>query len=88
MAEETISTGIQNLDSLIKNGLPFKTLIHIYGESGTGKSTLVMQCAKNCVLKGWKVLVLDNERTCSSTRLKTICETNYEKIAQSILVYE
>lgn len=85
---QTVSTGIKGLDALIENGLPFKTVYHIYGESGTGKSTLAMQCAKNCVLKGWKVLVLDNERTCSSTRLKTICETDYTEIAQSILVYE
>ena len=88
MTEETISTGVRNLDLLIKNGLPTKVLIHVYGESGTGKSTLVMQCAKNCVLTGWKVLVLDNERTCSSTRLKAICKTNYDEITQSIFVYE
>ncbi len=88
MTEETISTGVRNLDLLIKNGLPTKALIHIYGESGTGKSTLVMQCAKNCVEKGWNVLFLDNERTCSSTRLESICQANYEEIAQSILVYE
>ncbi|MFX1295452.1 MAG: ATPase domain-containing protein, partial [Promethearchaeota archaeon] len=83
-----ISTGCKSLDSLLENELPFKALIHIYGESGTGKSTLAMQCAKNCVLNGWKVLVLDNERTCSSTRLKTMCEINYNEIAQSIFVYE
>lgn len=88
MVEARISTGIKGLDDAIQNGLPFKTLIHVYGESGTGKSTFAMQCAKNCVVSGWKVLVLDNERTCSSTRLKTICETNYTEIAQSIFVYE
>ncbi|NVM28319.1 MAG: AAA family ATPase [Candidatus Helarchaeota archaeon] len=88
MVEARISTGIKGLDDTIQNGLPFKTLIHVYGESGTGKSTFAMQCAKNCVVNGWKVLVLDNERTCSSTRLKTICETNYTEIAQSIFVYE
>ncbi|MHA1267228.1 MAG: ATPase domain-containing protein [Candidatus Helarchaeota archaeon] len=85
---ESISTGLERLDALLANGLPLKTIVHIYGESGTGKSTLAMQCAKNCVLKGWKVLVLDNEKTCSSVRLKTICETNYTEIAQSIFVYE
>jgi DNA repair protein RadB len=83
-----IPTGCKSIDSLIENGMPFKAIIHIYGESGTGKSTLAMQCAKNCVLAGWKVLVLDNERTCSSKRLKAICETNYTEIAQSIFVYE
>lgn len=88
MADATVSTGLTSLDALIQNGLPLKAVIHIYGESGTGKSTLAMQCAKNCVLNGWKVLVLDSERTCSSTRLKTICETNYTEIAQSIFVYE
>jgi len=88
VVETKIPTGCKSLDSLIENGLPFKAVIHIYGESATGKSTLAMQCAKNCVLTGWKVLVLDNERTCSSKRLKTICETNYTEVAQSIFVYE
>ncbi|MFX1298550.1 MAG: ATPase domain-containing protein, partial [Promethearchaeota archaeon] len=88
MAVTRISTGCKSIDSLIENGIPLKTLVHIYGESGTGKSTLAMQCAKNCVLKDLKVLVLDNEHTCSGNRLKAICEDEYSKIAQSILVYE
>ena len=88
MVVTRIPTGCKGLDSLIDNGLPFKSLIHIYGEGGTGKSTLAMQCAKNCVLKDWTVLVLDNERTCSSERLKVICDTKYSEIAKSILVYE
>jgi DNA repair protein RadB len=86
--EAKISTGIGALDVALENGLPAKSIIHIYGESGTGKSTFVMQCAKNCVLKGWKVLVVDNEHTCSSTRLKKICNANFTEIAQSIFVYE
>jgi len=88
VAESVITTGVKGLDALIENGLPFKSLIHIYGESGTGKSTLAIQCAKNCVLKGWKVLVLDNERSCSGTRLKNICDTDFSEIAQSIFVCE
>ena len=88
MVEPIISTGVKDLDALIENGLPFKSLIHIFGESGTGKSTLAIQCAKNCVLQGWKVLVLDNEHTCSGARLKNICETESSEIAQSIFVYE
>ena len=88
MVAKKISTGCKGIDSLIENGLPFKALIHFYGESGAGKSTLAMQCAKNCVLDGWKVLVLDNERTCSSTRLEAICKADYSEIAQSIFVYE
>ncbi|MHA1651173.1 MAG: ATPase domain-containing protein [Candidatus Helarchaeota archaeon] len=86
--ENKISMGCKSLDTLIENGIPFRTLIHIYGESGTGKSTIAMQCAKNCVLEGYKVLVLDNEKTCTSTRLKTICETHFAEVAQSIFVYE
>ncbi len=86
--EAKISTGIGTLDVALENGLPSKSIIHIYGESGTGKSTFVMQCAKNCVLNGWKVLVVDNEHTCSSTRLKKICNVNFTEIAQSIFVYE
>jgi DNA repair protein RadB len=88
VVESVISTGVKGLDSLMENGLPFKSIIHIYGESGTGKSTLVIQCARNCVLKGWKVLMLDNERTCSSERLKKICEAKFAEIAESIFVYE
>lgn len=88
MVESVISTGVKALDAIIENGLPFKSVVHIYGESGTGKSTLVIQCARNCVLKGWKVLVLDNERTCSSERLKKICKSKFAEIAESIFVYE
>ncbi len=88
VATAKVRTGSKYLDAFFDNGLPTKHVIHVYGESGTGKSTLAIQCAKNCVLDGWKVLVLDNERTCSSTRLKTMCQANYTKIAQSILVYE
>lgn len=88
MAIENISTGCKSIDALIDNGLPFKSVIHVYGEAGTGKSTLVMQCAKNCVLRGYKVLFLDNEHTCSSTRLKVICETKYSEISQAIFVHE
>ncbi|MDX1441189.1 MAG: ATPase domain-containing protein [Nitrosopumilaceae archaeon] len=54
-----ISTGLQKLDEILHGGIPTSAITDIYGESGTGKTQLLLQICINAVKKGGKVLFLD-----------------------------
>ena len=58
----------------------------IYGEPETGKSTLAMQCAKNCALLGYKVLFIDCDNTFYTQRLAQISKNQFDQVAEKIVL--
>ena len=58
-----ISTGIDALDRLTGGGLVDGTTTLIQGPSGTGKSTLALQCVRGQLERGEKVLFVSFEET-------------------------
>ncbi len=62
-ASAPVSTGIDALDSLTGGGLDEGTTTLIQGPSGTGKSTLALQCVRGRLERGEKVLFVSFEET-------------------------
>ncbi len=52
--QQTLSSGIRDLDSLLGGGLDFGTSTIVMGPAGTGKSTLAMQYAISAAKRGQK----------------------------------
>jgi RecA/RadA recombinase len=58
----------------------------IYGEPETGKTTLAMQCAKNCALQGGKVLFVDCDNTFYAKRLMQLSGDRFSEVAARIVL--
>lgn len=56
-----LPTGCAGLDKLLKGGVESGILTQIYGEAASGKTTLCLQLACNCVNEKKKVAYIDTE---------------------------
>lgn len=61
-----IETLVGSIDSLLGGGVESQILTHIYGVAGSGKTSIALQCALNCMSKKWKVIYIDAD--CSFSR--------------------
>jgi RecA/RadA recombinase len=61
-----VETLVASIDSLLGGGLVSRCLTQIYGVAGSGKTSLALQCALNCISKEWKVIFIDTD--CSFSR--------------------
>ncbi|UCH88269.1 MAG: DNA repair and recombination protein RadB [Thermoplasmata archaeon] len=78
----------ENLDDALKGGLEAGIVTEIYGEGGSGKTTLCMQLSRNCILsKLGKVVYIDTEGF-SIERLEQICGKDFEGVSREILFFE
>ncbi|NVM01932.1 MAG: DNA repair and recombination protein RadB [Candidatus Helarchaeota archaeon] len=80
-------TGCKRIDNLLGGGFESQIVNHIYGESGTGKSIITLQCAYKAALKGFTTFYIDTERAFSATRLNQIAQDNFSKVGKLIFVY-
>ena len=69
---EKIKTGILPLDLVLNGSLQTGSLIELAGESQSGKSTLVLNLAKNLAEKGYKTLYIDAEGSVKDDMIKGI----------------
>jgi RecA/RadA recombinase len=81
-----ISTGSNCVDGKLNGGISAGTVTLVYGEPETGKSTLVMQCAINCAVQGYKTLFVDCDNTFSARRLSQIAAGKFAEIADHIIL--
>jgi DNA repair protein RadB len=81
-----ISSGIKCIDINIGGGIAPETVILIYGEPETGKSTLAIQCAVSCALQKLKVLFVDCDNTFSTKRLAQIAGEKFDEVAEQIIL--
>jgi DNA repair protein RadB len=83
-----LTTGCENIDDALKGGIEPGIITEIYGEGGSGKTTLCMQLAMNCVENELgKVVYIDSEGA-SIERLNQICGDRFDKISREILFFE
>ena len=78
--------GCKCIDNLLGGGFESKIVTHIYGESGTGKSIIALQCAYKAAINGIMTFYIDTERAFSATRLKQIAQNNFSKVGKMIFV--
>lgn len=82
-----ISTGSRPLDSLIGTGLPRKMITQVYGEPGSGKSTLCILAAVTVLKSGRSVIYFDTE-SFSVDRFSQIAGEQAETLAEHLYLYE
>jgi RecA/RadA recombinase len=81
-----ILTGCSCIDSHLNGGVSPESVTLVYGEPETGKSTLMMQCAVNCAMRGYKTLFVDCDKTFSAKRLSQVASGKFEEIADLIIL--
>jgi RecA/RadA recombinase len=81
-------TGCKKLDKLLNGGFPSYSISLIYGEAGTGKTTLALQTSVQAAIKGFKVLFIDSDQSFSIQRLAQIAGKDIEKISDNILIFQ
>ncbi|MBS7644101.1 AAA family ATPase [Candidatus Bathyarchaeota archaeon] len=84
---ESISTGSHYFDRILGSGFPSGRLTLIYGQAGTGKTTLVMQCAVNCARLGFKTIFVDSDGTFSVARLSQIAYHDINVVSPLIILF-
>ena len=78
-----IKTGTEELDNFLEN---YKGLTTLYGEGGSGKTTLCMLAAIEQALNNKKVLYLDTEINFSADRFEQILNNRNKECIKNILV--
>lgn len=76
------STGTRALDELLDGGLEDDAITLVFGEGGSGKTNLALQCARGAIADGKRVAYVDTEGV-SATRLRQVfadCEGFEEKL--------
>ncbi len=84
---ERLPSGCQSLDLLLGGGFESGVITQIYGESGTGKSNIVLQLAVQAVARGFRVIFIDTEGF-SAERFKQIAGPGAEEMATKIMIFE
>ncbi len=82
----TISTGCKCIDNVIGGGISPESVVLIYGEPETGKTTFALQCAVNCAIHSFKVLFVDCENTFSTKRMAQISKDKFEQVAEQVIL--
>ena len=98
--EVRFTTKMQEFDNLIGGGIVAGSLVLLGGAPGIGKSTLLLQIARNLADTGKKVLYISGEENLSQIKIranrigsfndkvKFLDETEYEKIEQQVINYK
>jgi DNA repair protein RadB len=84
---DRLPSGCQSLDLLLSGGFESGIISQLYGESGTGKSNIVMQLAVQAVSRGLRVIFIDTEGF-SAERFKQIAGPGAEEMAAKIMIFE
>jgi DNA repair protein RadB len=76
--------GCGSLDAMLEGGVEAGCVTLLYGEAGTGKTTLCLLLARDVAKAGKKVIYLDTEGV-SMDRLRQISGDDFELVAKNIL---
>jgi DNA repair protein RadB len=70
---EYLATGCSSLDALLDGGLERDAITLVFGEGGSGKTNLALQCARAAASRGLRIAYVDTEGV-SSVRLRQVFE--------------
>ncbi|MGZ4908459.1 MAG: DNA repair and recombination protein RadB [Halobacteriota archaeon] len=76
-----------NVDALIGGGFPTEALSHVYGEPGTGKTTLCLQLSINVIRRGKRAIFITTDRF-PGNRFAQIAGEDAKLLAQKLIVFE
>jgi DNA repair protein RadB len=78
----------KDLDVLLGGGLQPRTITHIYGAPGAGKTNIALMAAVNAAKDGGKVVFIDAEGGFSFERLKQIAGDGAEEVLKNLILIE
>ncbi len=81
------TSACHNLDALVGGGFPTRAISHIFGEPGSGKTTLSIQLAVNVIRCEKRVIFIAADQF-PGERFAQIAGTNVGSIGQRLLVFE
>jgi DNA repair protein RadB len=70
-AAQTLPTACSSLDALLDGGLEADAITLVFGEGGSGKTNLALQCAREAALRGRRIAYVDTEGV-SAVRLQQV----------------
>ncbi|MFQ5998175.1 MAG: AAA family ATPase [Candidatus Bathyarchaeia archaeon] len=82
-----LSLGCEPIDRLLRGGLPAGEVTLLYGEAGTGKSTIALLYAVACARADRKALVIDADGSFSKERLKQLLGSYAENVTSRIGIF-
>ena len=90
--EDRLSTGFQELDRVLGDGIVAGSLVLVGGDPGIGKSTLLLQMCRHLAAEGHSVLYISGEESLKQIKMRAnrigtvqgnlrfLCETNLDRI--------
>jgi DNA repair protein RadB len=83
---ELLATGCAPLDALLDGGLEGDAITLVFGEGGSGKTNLALQCARQAAVAGLRTAYVDTEGV-SPTRLRQVFAPVGEEKSGQILFF-
>jgi DNA repair protein RadB len=83
----TIPSGCNSLDRLLGGGFPRSAVSLIYGEAGTGKTTLLTQVAIENARSGFRTLYIDSDRSFNDQRFRQIARSESDALSTMIILF-
>jgi len=85
--EDNVPSGCEPLDALLGGGFTVGDVVVVYGEAGTGKTTLVIQTAIASARRGSKVLYVDTDRSFTHQRFSQLGGEDSDAVSEQILLF-
>lgn len=85
--EDMIPSRCEPLDGLLGGGFSVGEVVVVYGEAGTGKTTLAIQTAIEAARLGSKVLYVDTDRSFTHQRFSQLAGEDSEATSERILLF-
>ena len=94
--QDRTSTGFEELDRVLGDGIVKGSLVLVGGDPGIGKSTLLLQVCRNLAAAGKKLLYISGEESLKQIKMRAnrigdisgellfLCETNLDAISGAI----
>lgn len=77
-----------SIDNLLNGGFEKGTVTQIFGPPSSGKSNLTLSLAVNVAKNGKKAIYMDTEGGISIDRIKQIAGSDFNEVANNIMVFE
>ena len=85
--EDTIPSRCEPLDALLGGGFAVGEVVVVYGEAGTGKTTLAIQTAVEAARRGSKALYVDTDHSFTHQRFSQLAGEDSDALSERILLF-
>ena len=85
--ESTLPSGCGSLDALLGGGFAVGEITVVYGEAGTGKTTLAIQTAIEAARRASKVLFIDADHSFTHQRFLQLAGEDIPMVSEQIILF-